>query len=103
MGRIRGKICVSALILIGLTPLARAQDLASFEKRITVKTLESGLTVLVCGRARAPVFSFFTHVNVGAGGEVPSITGLAHMFEHMALKGTHRIGTTKYAEEKLAL
>ncbi len=103
MGRIRGKICVSALILIGLTPLARAQDLASFEKRITVKTLENGLTVLVCERPEAPVFSFFTHVNVGADREVPGITGLAHMFEHMAFKGTDRIGTTNYAEEKLAL
>ena len=103
MGRIRGKICVSVLILIGLTPFARAQDLASFEKRITVKTLENGLTVLVCERPEAPVFSFFTHVNVGADREVPGITGLAHMFEHMAFKGTDRIGTTNYTEEKLAL
>ena len=103
MGRIRGKICVSVLILIGLTPLARAQDLASFEKRITVKTLENGLTVLVCERPEAPVFSFFTHVNVGADREEPGITGLAHMFEHMAFKGTDRIGTTNYTEEKLAL
>ncbi|HEY8233482.1 MAG TPA: pitrilysin family protein, partial [Vicinamibacteria bacterium] len=31
------------------------------------------------------------------------ITGLAHMFEHMAFKGTDRIGTTDYAKEKAAL
>src|SRR5215467_15178861 len=83
--------------------LARAQDLASFEKRITVKTLDNGLTVLICERPEAPVFSFFTHVDVGADREVPGITGLAHMFEHMAFKGTDKIGTSDYAMEKLAL
>ena len=30
-------------------------------------------------------------------------TGLAHMFEHMAFKGTDTIGTTNYAAEKVAL
>ena len=30
-------------------------------------------------------------------------TGLAHMFEHMAFKGTDKIGTTDYAAEKVAL
>ena len=30
-------------------------------------------------------------------------TGLAHMFEHMAFKGTDKIGTTDYAAEKIAL
>src|SRR5574342_645080 len=30
-------------------------------------------------------------------------TGLAHMFEHMAFKGTDKIGTTNYAAEKTAL
>ncbi|MBI1940930.1 MAG: insulinase family protein, partial [Acidobacteria bacterium] len=51
----------------------------------------------------APVFSFFTHVNVGSVQEDPGITGLAHMFEHMAFKGTDKIGTTDYSAEKVAL
>ena len=42
-------------------------------------------------------------MNVGADREVPGITGLAHMFEHMAFKGTDKIGTTDYAAEKVAL
>jgi predicted Zn-dependent peptidase len=77
--------------------------LASFEKRITVKTLANGLTVIVCERPEAPVFTFFTHVDVGSDREVPGITGLAHMFEHMAFKGTDKIGTNDYANEKGAL
>src|SRR5712692_11144284 len=89
--------------LAGLALAARAQDLASFEKRTTVKILDNGLTVLVCERPEAPVFSFFTHVDVGSDREAPGITGLAHMFEHMAFKGTDRIGTTNYPTEKKAL
>jgi predicted Zn-dependent peptidase len=91
------------VFLVGFVPSVQAQDLASFEKRITVKVLDNGLTVLVCERPEAPVFSFFTHVDVGADREVPGITGLAHMFEHMAFKGTDKIGTTDYAAEQAAL
>jgi predicted Zn-dependent peptidase len=82
---------------------AGAQDLASFEKRITLEKLDNGLTLIVCERSVAPVFSFFTHVDVGGAQEVPGITGLAHMFEHMAFKGTDSIGTSDYAAEKAAL
>jgi predicted Zn-dependent peptidase len=82
---------------------AAAQDLAAFEKKVTTRVLDNGLTLIVLERAEAPVFSFFTHVDVGADRELPGITGLAHMFEHMAFKGTDRIGTSDYAAEKAAL
>src|SRR5437867_4837170 len=94
---------LAAAVLIAAAPLAGAQDLASFEKKVTSKVMDNGLTLLVCERPEAPVFSFFTHVNVGSDREVPGITGLAHMFEHMAFKGTDRIGTSDYAAEKVAL
>jgi predicted Zn-dependent peptidase len=77
--------------------------LASFERRVTVKVLDNGLTAVVCERREAPVFSFFTYVNVGADREYPGITGLAHMFEHMAFKGTDKIGTKDWPAEKAAL
>jgi predicted Zn-dependent peptidase len=80
-----------------------AQDLASFEKRTTLKVLPNGLTVIIVERPEAPVFSFFTHVDVGAAQEEVGQTGLAHMFEHMAFKGTDHIGTKNYAQEKVAL
>ena len=101
------KLRLNGLMLVVLLAvsavLARAQDLASFEKRMTVKILPNGLTVLVCERPEAPVFSFFTHVDVGSDREYPGITGLAHMFEHMAFKGTDKIGTKDYAAEEGAL
>jgi predicted Zn-dependent peptidase len=83
--------------------LAGAQDLGSFEKRITVKKLANGLTVVICERPEAPVFSFFTHVDAGSVQDPMGKTGLAHMFEHMAFKGTDKIGTTDYPAEKVAL
>src|SRR6202035_5897454 len=91
-----------AIILL-LTALAAPQDVASFEKRITVKTLPNGLTLVVCERPEAPVFSFFTMVDAGSAQDPMAKTGLAHMFEHMAFKGTDTIGTTDYAAEKPAL
>ena len=93
----------SALLILLLTSVTHAQDLASFEKSTTVKKLPNGLTVVIVERPEAPVFSFYTHVDVGAAQEVIGITGLAHMFEHMAFKGTDKIGTTDYASEKAAL
>jgi predicted Zn-dependent peptidase len=91
-----------AVILI-LTAVAAAQDIASFEKRITLKKLPNGLTLLICERPEAPVFSFFTMVDAGSAQDPMGKTGLAHMFEHMAFKGTDKIGTTDYAAEKIAL
>jgi len=82
---------------------AVALDAEEFEKNLTVETLDNGLTLLVYERPVAPVVSFFTHVDVGSAQEVPGITGLAHMFEHMAFKGTSVVGTKDYAAEKKAL
>ena len=91
------------VILLLASLVAAGQDVASFEKRITVKKLPNGLTVLVCERHEAPVFSFFTHVDAGSAQDPKGKGGLAHMFEHMAFKGTDKIGSTNYAAEKIAL
>ena len=86
-----------------LGAVARAQDLASFEKRTTVKVLPNGLTLIVCERPEAPVFSYYTLVDAGSADDPQGSSGLAHMFEHMAFKGTTEIGTTDYPAEKVAL
>lgn len=90
------------LLFLGAGTIA-AQDLAGFEKRTTVKVLANGLTVVVCERHEAPVFSFFTRVDAGSAQDPKGMGGLAHMFEHMAFKGTDKVGTRNYAAEKLAL
>jgi predicted Zn-dependent peptidase len=78
---------------------AEAQDLAAFEKRMTEFTLDNGLKFLVLERHEAPVVSFHIYADVGAVDEVKGITGLAHLFEHMAFKGSKTIGTKDYEAE----
>jgi predicted Zn-dependent peptidase len=94
---------IAITILLLFSALAAAQDLAAFEKRTTVKKLANGLTVVIYERPEAPVFSFFTLVDAGSVQDPLNKTGLAHMFEHMAFKGTETIGTKDYAAEKVAL
>jgi predicted Zn-dependent peptidase len=91
------------LVLFCALQTAHAQDLASFEKRVQIKTLPNGLTVLLLQRPQTPVFSFFTVVDAGDAQDPAGKTGLAHMMEHMAFKGTGNIGTTDIAAETEAL
>jgi predicted Zn-dependent peptidase len=94
---------LSAVVVV-LAATCFAQDLASFEKHVMVKKLSNGLTAVVCQRPdSAPVFSFFTNLDVGSAQDPMGKTGLAHMFEHEAFKGTETIGTKNYAAEKVAL
>jgi predicted Zn-dependent peptidase len=96
--------CMAGIVLLtALAASAAAQDLKSFEEKTTVHRLSNGWTFLIVERPVAPVFSFATSVDVGSAQEVPGITGLAHMFEHMAFKGTETIGTRDSAGEKAAL
>ncbi len=44
---------------------AQAQDLKSFEQKITTKVLPNGLTIIICERPEAPVFSYSTFVDAG--------------------------------------
>lgn len=93
----------SVVAMAMLAVPATAQDLASFEERTTTHVLDNGWTFVIVNRAVAPVFSYATFADVGGAQEVPGITGLAHMFEHMAFKGTPNIGTTDYEAEKVVL
>jgi predicted Zn-dependent peptidase len=94
--------CFATLLLA--SAFSSAQNLASFENRVMVKKLPNGLTAIVCDRPdTAPVFSFYTNVDAGSVQDPMGKTGLAHMFEHEAFKGTDTIGTNDYAKEKVAL
>jgi predicted Zn-dependent peptidase len=62
----KSRILKLSIMILLLTILSAAQDVASFESRITVKQLDNGLTILICERPEAPVFSFFTMVDAGS-------------------------------------
>ena len=98
-----GMVLLFLAQVIGLAGSAGAQDLAEFEKRVTEFTLPNGLHFIVLERHEAPVAAFLTFANVGAVDEQRGKTGLAHVFEHMAFKGTRTIGTRDYPAEARTL
>lgn len=95
------RLAAAALLLAALP--ASAQDLKSFEARTTVHKLANGWTFIIVERPEVPVFSYCTIADVGSAQEVPGITGLAHMFEHMAFKGGRTVGTRDWEGEKKAI
>jgi predicted Zn-dependent peptidase len=90
-----------AVLLLPL--LLAAQNLKEFEKKVTEFTLANGLHFIVAERHEAPVVSFHTYVNAGSADDPSGETGIAHMFEHMAFKGTQSIGSKNWPEEKKAI
>ena len=69
-------------------------------EKISEFTLDNGLKFIVLERHTAPVVSFLTYADVGGANEPEGKTGVAHFLEHLAFKGTQRIGTRNYRVEK---
>ncbi len=69
-------------------------------QRVSEFTLDNGMKFIVLERHEAPVVSFLTYADVGGADEPDGKTGVAHFLEHLAFKGTTRIGTLDYAAEE---
>ncbi|HEY9873153.1 MAG TPA: pitrilysin family protein [Candidatus Obscuribacterales bacterium] len=69
-------------------------------QKVTEFRLENGIKFIVLERRQAPVVSFFTYADVGGANEPDGKTGVAHFLEHLAFKGTTRIGTRNWQAEK---
>ncbi len=95
-------------LLIGLCAVfsftsAFGFDFSELEKAVSETTLDNGLKVIVMERHDAPVVSCVTFANVGGANDPNNLTGIAHMLEHMAFKGTTTIGTTDIDAELAAM
>ena len=97
------KLIRLCLVLVAAAWGLCGQDLKEFEKKVTEFSLPNGLHFILAERHDAPVVSFHTYVNAGSVDDPSGETGIAHMFEHMAFKGTQTIGTTDWPDEKMAL
>jgi predicted Zn-dependent peptidase len=64
--------------------------------RVVEQKLANGLTVLMVERHQTPVVSLNMTFRVGGVNEQVGQTGLAHLYEHMAFKGTRTVGTKNY-------
>lgn len=101
--RRRGKILVSCLSLIFSLHVTLDAALAaspSLADRVIEHKLANGLTVLMVERHQTPVVSINITFAVGGINEQVGQTGLAHLYEHMAFKGTRTVGTKDYGKEK---
>ncbi len=76
---------------------------ATIEKRIQKRTLANGLRVIVMRQPSSPTVACYLKIGVGSANEPFDQSGTAHFLEHLLFKGTSKIGTTNYAEEKVYL
>ncbi len=100
---IRTETRFNAFILLLLILYATTLYAAGFEdveQKIREHVLSNGMKFIILERHEAPVFSGHIYVNVGGADEVIGNTGIAHIFEHMAFKGTTTLGTKNYEKEK---
>ncbi|MDJ0729673.1 MAG: pitrilysin family protein [Crocosphaera sp.] len=72
-------------------------------ERVTEFTLDNGMKFIIKENHDAPVVSFVTYADVGGTDEPDGKTGVAHFLEHLAFKGTTKIGTTNYEKEQEVL
>lgn len=85
-----------------LPPGAARETDAKYPPVITY-TLKNGLKLLILEKHFSPTISYSIAFKVGGVDSPKGKTGLPHLFEHMAFKGSKTVGTKDYAKEKLAL
>jgi len=95
-----------AALLAVLTVLSgglAAFDFSTVKSKINEFTLDNGMKFIVAEDHSAPVISFVLIADVGGANDPKEYYGLAHVFEHMAFKGTDQIGTNNFKAESGAL
>lgn len=113
------KFCVSALFIFCFLHAAEAQmtpeKISALEKMgavvekdpkyppVVSYTMKNGLKLLILEKNFVPTISFTMMFKVGNVDNLQGKSGLAHLFEHMAFKGTKTINTSNYPEEKKIL
>lgn len=102
----RGRLlvfCLSLTLVLNLNLGFLFAATPNLADRVIEHRLTNGLTVLMVERHQTPVVSINITFAVGGINEQVGQTGLAHLYEHMAFKGTRVVGTTNYEKEKLIL
>ncbi len=96
---------IRVLLVVLVLSLSVSLDLLnaaspSLADRVVEQKLANGLTVLMVERHQTPVVSLNMTFRVGGVNEQIGQTGLAHLYEHMAFKGTRTVGTKSYEKEQ---
>jgi predicted Zn-dependent peptidase len=90
-------------ILILLNLALTGQSFEGIKTQVKTQVLPNGMKFIVLERHDAPVVAFHVYADVGSANESYGITGISHILEHMAFKGTTTIGTKDYAAEAKVL
>lgn len=80
-------------------PAPRQINIATWQPEIAIVPfrLDNGLTVMVLPDHHVPVVSFQLHYLVGSRYELPGITGISHLFEHLMFRGTEEVGPEEFS------
>jgi predicted Zn-dependent peptidase len=58
--------------------------------------LDNGLKILALEDHFIPIVSYYTFYKVGSRNEIPGITGISHLFEHMMFKGSKKFKNVSF-------
>ncbi|HEX2056569.1 MAG TPA: insulinase family protein, partial [Nitrospiraceae bacterium] len=97
------RLMFSVLLVLSINLSGAHADTPSLADRVIEHRLGNGMTVLMVERHQTPVVSINLTFGVGGMNEQVGQTGLAHLYEHMAFKGTRTVGTKDYEHEKAVL
>ncbi|MBP5711087.1 MAG: insulinase family protein [Bacteroidales bacterium] len=100
------KIILLSLILIfsaNLFPQSAQAPVKDDPLNACIYTLDNGLKVYLTVYKDVPRIQCYIAVRVGSKNDPKETTGLAHYLEHLMFKGTDKIGTTDWENEKSML
>jgi hypothetical protein len=83
-----------------VAPKLVAKPLPGDSMRTTIHRLSNGMTVYISPDKQVPSVTAFVAVHAGGSYDPKESTGLAHYLEHMLFKGTSRLGTQDFTQEK---
>ncbi|HEY3452835.1 MAG TPA: pitrilysin family protein [Myxococcales bacterium] len=93
-------LLAAVLALFTWRPALAETDL---RKMVVEHNLANGMKFLLVRRGTAPVFTAYVRVKAGGADEQRGKTGLAHLFEHLAFKGTSVVGSRDWPKEQALL
>lgn len=97
------RIAVFTPFFLAAVLAAPAQDFQQLQTEITDFTLPNGMRFLVAERHDSPAISVRVYVKAGSVDDPAGSSGLASMFERLALLGAENTGSRNAAAEKKAL
>ncbi len=99
------RIIFSILLMVASSAIFAQTNYPIFEDpiHVTQYKLKNGLTVVLSENHDKPTVMGAVIVKAGGKNDPHDATGMAHYLEHMLFKGTQRLGTINFKEEKVYL